>query len=160
MDDLEDLAPESEEEFERQQRELIEETRQEKQQLEQKQNEALQAIAEGEELEEFETVSLGELELRVKGWIPGDTTDTVQEAMQLAESEDMEHVRQSMSVMLEALDDMTADSDFDMRFWREYYTRYGPSGMITAVETILEPAVQNMEQKKEGVDGFRSNVER
>jgi hypothetical protein len=157
---MDELVPENEAEARQRQKELIEESRERKQELEAKQNEALAAISEGEDLEEYATVELGELELEVKEWIPGDTTDTVQRAMQLAESEDMDHVRQSMSVMLEALDDMTVNSDFDMRFWREYYRRYGPTGMITAVQTILNPAIENMESKKEGVEGFRKNVER
>lgn len=158
--EYDDLAPDSEEEFEEKQQELLADARESKQELEAKQNEALEAIAEGEDFEEYEVVSLGGLELEVKAWMPGDTTDTVQHAMELAESEDIQNIKRSMSSLLEALDDMTVSEDYNMTFWREYYKQYGPTGMITAAETILKPAIDSMEDKQDGVDGFRANVER
>lgn len=139
--------------------ELIHKAQNTKEDLDAKQNEALEAIASGEELERYETVSLGNLEIEVKGWLSGDTTDTVQKAQRLADSNDMDEIRESMETMLSALDDMTTSSDYGMQFWREYYRRYGPEGLAVAVETVLEPASEDMEAKKESLDGFREGTQ-
>lgn len=136
-------------------RELLEDARETKKELEQQQNEALEAIAKGGDLEEYETVELGELELEVKSWLPGDVEDTVLQAQKLGESEDPAQIKRSMETMLSALAEMTTDGTYDMGFWRQFHQEYGANGLILAVETILEPANENMEKKKEGVDGFR-----
>jgi hypothetical protein len=156
--DYDNLAPESEEEFEQRQQELLEDARNEKQQREAAQNEALKQIAEGESLEEYETVELGDLELEVKAWLPGDVEDTVLQAQQLGDSEDPAEIKRSMETMLSALAEMTTEETYDMGFWRKYYRKWGAEGLIMAVSTVLEPAGESLERKREGVDGFRTGT--
>lgn len=140
--------------------ELIEQTKETVEDLEAKQNEALEQIRRGGDIERYDTVSLGELELEVKAWLPGETTDTVQRAMRMAESGDADQISESMEIMLSALDDMTVEDAYNMDFWRAYYSEYGPEGMVLAAETILGPAASELEEKREVVDGFRGDVER
>jgi hypothetical protein len=158
--DIEDIAPDSEEEARQREKELLESAKESKQEREAEQNEALQAIAEGGELEKYETVELGELELEVKAWLPGDTTETVQEANRLADTEDIQQIKRSMRTFLQALADMTVSDTYDLQFWRKYYQRYGPEGMIVAVETVLEPASESLEEQKQGAKSFRSDESR
>jgi len=158
--DIDELAPESEAEAREKEKQLIQDAKESKQEKEAKQNEALEAIAEGSDLEEYATVQLGELDMEVKAWLPGDTTETVQQAMELAESEDMAQIKRSMDTMLTALADMTTSEIYDTAFWRQYYQKYGPEGMIVAVEEIMDPASESMEDRKEGLQSFRSDEQR
>jgi len=164
--DMEELAPEDQEEFEQKQKELIEDSRQAKQELEAEQNKALAEIAKGEKLEQFETVELGGLEMEVKAWIPGDTTNTVEKAMDLAQSDSVGKMKQSMQTMLKALADMTVSDTYDINFWRAYYQEYGPVGMQPAVNTILGPAGEELErlqqrevdeERLDAANGFRTD---
>lgn len=124
------------------------------------QEEALAEIAAGDDLERYETVELGTLEMEVKAWLPGTVEEVVTRAMDISDQEDAEAIRDSMETMLTALAEMTTREDLNRRFWRQYYDRYGAVGMIEAVETILGPAAEEMEAKEEAVDGFREGVER
>lgn len=155
MSNTSDIAPESEEEYEQRRQELIEEAKADKKELDDAQNEALAAIASEEGLEDYATVELGELEMEVRAWLPGDVEDTVLQAQQLGDSEDPAQIKRSMETMLSALAEMTVSDDYDMKFWREFHERYGANGLIMAVQTILSPANEKMEQHREGVDGFR-----
>jgi hypothetical protein len=102
-----EIAPESEEEYEQRRQELIEEAKADKNELDDAQNEALAAIASEGGLEDYATVELGELEIEVKAWLPGDVEDTVLQAQQLGDSEDPAQIKRSMETMLSALDEMT-----------------------------------------------------
>lgn len=148
-------APETQEEYEAKREELIGEAKETKEELDRKQNEALEAIKEGGELEKFETVTLGELEMEVKAWLPGNVQSTVEKAKKLGDSEDLSKINESMETMLSALAEMTTSDIYDMGFWRQYHDEYGPTGLILAIETILGPAMDEMEKQKEGVDTFR-----
>jgi hypothetical protein len=134
---------------------VISEAKETKQEVDQKQQEALNAISQGGQLENYETVYLGELEIEVKGWLPGDVEQTVTQAKSVADSEDAEQIRKSMETMLHALTEMTVDETYSMGFWRKYYAKYGPEGLILAVKTIMEPAKEGIEDKKDGVESFR-----
>lgn len=136
--------------------ELISKAQEKKQELDEKQNEALAAIAEGGELEDYETVTLGELEIEVKAWLPGSVEETVTKANRLGQQEDMGKIRESMETMLSALDEMTRADEYDMAFWRKYYAEWGPEGLILAIETILDPAMEGVEERSEGVESFRT----
>ena len=125
-----------------------------------RQEEALQQIAAGEKLVRYDTVQLGNLELEVKAWLPGSVEETVMSAWDLTDRDDAQAIRESMETMLTALAEMTTSEDYNREFWRRYYERYGAVGMIEAVETILEPASEYMQEKQEAVDGFREGVER
>jgi len=166
MSGLEDIAPETEEELEQRKQELIEDAKDSYEGEKAKQNEALAEIKKGEDLEQYTNVTLGELELEVKCWLPGDTTGTVQRAVQLAESEDMAKIQESMETMLVALDEMTTNDLYDRGFWESYYNEWGPTALIPAVMTILGPALDEMEgmkerevdaQKADAANGFRTD---
>ena len=146
--DYEDLAPESEEEFEQRQQELLEDARNEKEQREAAQNEALREIAKGDDLTEYEVIQLGQLDMRVKAWVPGTATQPIHNAAQKADSLDddagMAEVSESMEAFLPALDELTVSSDYDRSFWRMYYEKFGPQGMIEAVNRVCGPAFDEM----------------
>jgi len=145
------------EEKEQKAQELKERAKDTKQELDKRQEEALQKISQGEDFEKYETVSLGELEVEVKAWLPGDTEEIVTRASELAEQENPGAVRESMESMLVALDEMTTNPDFGRSFWQKYYSEYGPEGLIVAVETILGPAIESAQDREESVKSFRQD---
>jgi len=137
--------------------EILQATEEHFDQKEAKQNEALNAIAQGEELEQYTTVELGDLELEVKEWVPGDVEQTITRVNQIAERGDDVVLMRQMESILTALDEMTENGTYDRSFWRAYYDKYGQSGVLVATETILSPAMEEMEALEEGVEGFRQD---
>lgn len=152
--------PETEEEAEQKRKELIKKTKEKRQELDRKQNEALEAIKGGGDLEDYQLVELGDLEIEVKAWMPGDVADTVQKAHDIGQSGDMERFEESIQTMLSALVEMTTDDTYNMAFWQAYYQEYGPEGVLVAAETIIGPAAESMEAKSEGVKSFRGDKPR
>lgn len=150
----------TESEYEEKRQELITDAAQTKQEVDQKQNKALEQIASGEDIEEYATVEIGELEIEVRSWLPGDIEDLVIRAGELAESRDPQNLRESKQTMIEALSGMTTSEDYDTYFWREYTNRYGQQGLMLAVETILEPAQESMEELGEARQSFRGEPAR
>lgn len=153
------LAVESEEEYEARAEELKRQAKDEYESISEKQQAALKEIAEGESLESYETVALGNLDIEVKAWFPGETMDAVEAAQTAANTEDMAQIRRSIDTMLAALDEMTRDSTYDMRFWRQYYQSYGPEGLMVAMQRVLGPATENMDEKGDAAAGFRGHAE-
>ncbi len=154
------MEPETLEESREMQREMVEEARQTKQELEAKQREALEEIQQGESLERYATVTMGNLDLEVKAWLPGEVEDTVLQAQQLGESKDPAQIKRSMETMLSALSEMTTSDTYNMGFWRAYYHKWGAEGMIQAVETVLEPASEHLEAKQDSLQSFRKEQSR
>lgn len=151
---MSDALP-SEEEQESFRENLLEDTREAYKQHEAEQSDALDAIASGSDLEEYQTVTLGELELEVKAWLPGSVEDTVLKAQDAAESDDPQEVKESLETMISALAEMSTSDVYNSHFWRKYYDEYGAVGLILAVETLLEPASDKLEERQDAVDGFR-----
>lgn len=154
---MDKIAPESEAEYEQRREELIKDAAETKRETDQKQQDALKAIAQGEQLEDYETVYLGDLELEVKAWLPGDVADTVEQAQSLADDGEKAEIKESMETMLSALSQMTVDETYNMTFWRKFYSNYGPEGIVLAVETVMEPAGEGLQDRKEGIQSFRSD---
>lgn len=155
MDIPEELAPESEEEAKERQKELIQDAKEHKAELEAEQNEALEAIKQGSQYEEYETVQMGELEFEVKAWLPGDVSDEVERINRISNSGNEQEMYRAMQDMLPVLDRMSEDDRLNLEFWKAYYEDTGPLGMLEAVETVLGPAIENMEDKQEGVRSFQ-----
>lgn len=157
---------ETESEYDAKRQELINDAKETKERIERKQNEALAEIAKGEDLEQYETISLGNLEMEVKAWVPGDATNSISQAAQLAQSGNIADIQDSMEQFLPALDELTVSNDYSMGFWREYYNRYGPQGMLIAVEKVCGPAFEELEEIKgrevdeervDAANGFRQD---
>lgn len=146
-----DIDPEAKRE------ELIERAKEHRQDLNEEQDAALQQIGSGEEFGDYTDVRLGELDLTVKAWVPGRVEKTVRRAQSIADDSDPEQIRASMETMFSALAEMTQRDDFNEEFWGAYYDEYGPEGIIVAAETILGPAVESMEDKRDAIDGFRAD---
>ena len=134
----------------------------------QKQEEALSEIAQGENLEKYETIYLGDLEMDVRAWVPGNAMSQIQKAQNIAEDEDTSRMMESMETMINALAEVAVSDTYDSSFWRAYFNRYGPEGMLVAVEKVLGPAidsmeerapVENMEEKADAANGFRTDSE-
>lgn len=140
--------------------ELIRDAKQTKEELEKKQAEALKEIETGQDLERYERVYLGDLELEVKAWIPGGMIEDINHANNLAQRDDSEATMSSINTMLSVLDDMTTDTAYSMAFWRKYFQKWGAEGVQVAVETVIEPAQERQEEKIDNLDGFRPNAER
>lgn len=146
-------------EYDEKRQELIKDAKQTKEELEAKQAEALKEIETGQELERYETVQLGNLDLEVKAWIPGGMVEDINHANNLAQRNDPQAMMDSINTMLSVLEDMTTDPTYSMAFWRQHFQKWGPEGLQSAVETVLEPAQDRMEDKQDALDGFRPNVE-
>lgn len=150
-----DVALDAEAEYEERKRALIEDAAETKKELDDKQEDALAQIG-GAGIETFETVELGELEVEVKAWMPGNVTDIVQQARQIANQGGESNIRESMDTMIAALAEMTTDSTYNPEFWRVFYEQYGPEGIMLAVETVLKPASEGMNERQEALESFRS----
>jgi len=120
-----------------------------------KQNEALEAIANDGDLEKYETVELGDLELEVKAWTPGSVEETIERAQNIAERGDDVEISRSIETMLTALDEMTPNDTYDRSFWKQFHEKWGQAGMVMAVETVMQPAMDEMEDLQDGVKSFR-----
>jgi len=81
--------------------------------------------------------------------------DTVLKAQDAAESDDPKEVKESLETMISALAEMSTSDVYNSHFWRRYYDEYGAVGLILAVETLLEPASDKLEERQDAVDGFR-----
>ena len=156
----------SEDEYQDRRSKLIEDAKEEHSQRTAEQEKALQEIAQGENLERYETVFMGDLEMQVRAWVPGSVVPQIQTAASIADSEDVERVMESMETMINALAEISVEGTYDSAFWRAYFDRYGPEGMIVAVEKVLGPALENMEdnmpdeqlsQSSDAAQGFRTD---
>lgn len=165
MSTNESIHVDGEDEYEERARELIEDTRETKEELDAKQEDALDAIADGDDFGDYEPVTLGELEMERKTWLPGDVTDVVKDAAEVTQRlqekpddevdpEDFAALQESMTTMLEALAGLTRSDDYDLSFWQAFYERYGPEGLMLAVERIVAPAVEGLEDRRDGMDSF------
>lgn len=165
------------EEHEAQQKreELIERARDTKQELDARENEMLRAVASGEDgldVERYETVQVGEVNVEAKAWLPGKAQDTIQHAYRLAERENLEDAQESIYTMIEGMTVVTeglehphsgaeiADKESIRQFWRGMYDQWGVIGFQKAASKVLEPANEDMEEKANAADGFRQDVER
>jgi hypothetical protein len=147
---------------------LLQDTQEHFSEKRQKQEEALSEIAQGENLEKYETIFLGDLEMDVRAWVPGNAMSQIQKAQNIAEEEDASRMMESMETMINALAEVAVSETYDTAFWRTYFERYGPEGMLVAVEKVLGPAidsmedrapVENMEGKKDAANGFRTDAD-
>jgi hypothetical protein len=157
--------------YDEKRKELINEAKETKEQIERKQNEALAEIAKGEDLEQYKTIQLGNLEMEVKAWVSGDATDALTNAMEIAQDAQegsASHVRDSMQEILPALASFTVSNDYSMAFWQEYYRRYGPQGLMVAFEKVCGPALEDMDElqgrdvdqeRVDAANGFRTDSE-
>ena len=141
--------------YEEKRKELIGKVKDHKKEAEAEQQAALEAIAQGGDLERYATVELGELEIEVKAWIPGEVEETIQQAQAIAESGDEADISKSMETMITALEEMTVSDTFNRHFWRQYYSKWGSAGMVVGVETILTPAMEEIEDMEDGIKSFR-----
>jgi hypothetical protein len=133
----------------------------------------LEAVKNDEEFEHGQTewVQLGDVDLRVKAWFPGNTFDTVRglaEAEQNDEIPDFHALLDSLAEITEVVrtsgvtwEETTRINDF----WQAYYAEHGTNVIMIASERVLRPALDNMEQRapqsfpgERHSDGFRSDV--
>lgn len=154
--------------------ELISDTEAAKRQAEQEQAELLEALEAEEEFEHrsYEWVEIGDVELKVKTWLPGDVNDTIQayaEAEQSGDVPDFEPMIEAAKTQTEVV--RTADVSWSTdakisKFWDMYYSEHGSNVLLTVFDRVFDPAIDGIENKLpqsfQGQDGggFRDGVER
>lgn len=163
---------ETEEEYQERRSELIEGAKESKQDFDAKTNELLNAVGRGEDgldVEKYETVEVGEVEVVVKAWLPGEAQDTIQHAQRLAQRENMDDAQESIYTMIEGVttvterislpgSDESIESKEDIRqFWRGVYDKWGIVGFQEGAQRALKPATDEMEELSNTVDGFRGD---
>jgi len=144
-----DIDPEAQEQ------KLIQEAEHAKRQHEQEKGELLEAVKNEEEFthESYEWVELGDVELKVKSWIPGDSMDAINNFAQADQSGQIP----DFSELIEAAKELTevvrtADVTWETQaliddFWDSYYAEHGSNVIYAAAERVYKPALENMEQR-------------
>lgn len=153
-------------------RELIEKTKQAREEHAKQHNEMLEAVAEGEDwnVEDYEWVSLGGVELKVKTWMPGDVEEDLGTLMEMADNEEAAALANSGRVTVEALTEqtevvsgkeMTQETKSEVRqFWINYWQRWGSQGLEKAIEAVTEPIEDARETKQDAHQSFRADQKR
>jgi len=126
-----------------------------KRQAQQEEQEFLQALENEEEFEHktYEWIEIGDVELKVRGWMAGDVIDTVQsyvEAEQEGEIPDFSPMVDAAKTQTEVV--QTADVRWTTeakvnRFWEMYYDEHGSNVLAVAFSRVFDPAIEDMEGK-------------
>jgi hypothetical protein len=126
-----------------------------KRQAQQEEQEFLQALENEEEFEHktYEWIEIGDVELKVRGWMAGDVIDTVQsyvEAEQEGEIPNFAPMVEAAKTQTEVV--QTADVRWNTdakiaRFWEMYYDEHGSNVLAVAFSRVFDPAIEDMEGK-------------
>lgn len=156
--------------YQERRKELIEDAKSTKEEVDRKQSAMLDAVAEGDNAvheKEYEWVKIGEVDAKVKAWLPGSSIDTITRAQKLAQRENIDDSMQSIETMIDGMVSVTEALEVDgfdtsetaeiREFWQGLFNRYGVAGFQTAAQTVLEPAAEDFEAKSGAVDGFRKD---
>jgi len=144
-----DIDPEAQEQ------KLIQEAEQAKRQHEQEKGELLEAVKNEEEFthESYEWVELGDVELKVKSWIPGESMDAINKFAQADQSGEIPNFKELIEAAKELTEVVrTADVTWETQalvddFWDSYYAEHGSNVIYAAAERVYKPALENMEQR-------------
>jgi hypothetical protein len=136
-----------------QREQLLEETEAEARQYEQEQAELLEAVKNEEEFSHggTEWVELGDVDLKVRTEMPGDVVDTMTEVAETEQSGAMPDLSQVVDAAAKMTEQITkGDVSWSTQpriedFWGAYYAEHGSTVVTTAVERVLEPALENMD---------------
>lgn len=149
-----------EDEYEDRRDSLIQDAKESRAEAEAKQNEMLEAVAAGEEfeIEDYEWVSLGNVDLKVRTWLDGDTLEdfaALEEEMSRGDTPVAKRALEAeMNVLVTQTEVIEAganrmETEADIReFWRRYVSKWGDKGLEQASEVIQEPL--DLENEKEG----------
>lgn len=153
------------EDYQSKREELIEKVGEKRQEDEQAHQALLNAVSEGEEfeVENYEWVQLGNVDVKVKTWFPGDVIDKISSfsAEEINPSEAQSAIHSTvdalgqMTEMVESGDVRVNNESGIRSFYKQYYDKWGDQGLEMAVKTILEPAQDNSD-KSDVMDSFRS----
>jgi len=164
--------PDTDDDYEAQRKELIQDAKETKQEHEAKQSEMLDAVAQGDDgidVEDYETVIVGKVEVTAKAYMPGESLNTIERAQRLAKRENVDAAIESIATMTEAMTVVTErlkhtetgaviESDGNIReFWQGMFEKWGVDGYQQAAMTVLEPATEDMEEKAEAAESFRGH---
>jgi hypothetical protein len=167
-----ELIPDDEQEYEQRREELISDAKETKHELEAKQSEMLEAVASGDDgidVEDYATVQVGEVEVRAKAYMPGESLSTIKRAQRLAKRENLEAALDSINTMTDAMTVVTErldhapsgtviESNEEIRtFWKGMFQEWGVNGFQQAAEKVLEPASEDLESKAESAESFRGH---
>ena len=111
------------------------------------QEKALAELAQASDLEHYETRKIGDVEFRVKAWVPGDIMDDFSDIYGAVVNEHVEQIGSELRKMCRVLATLTENSIYDEQFWQSYYTEWGPVGIMEVFEVLSEPAMSEMEKR-------------
>lgn len=135
----------------------------------------LDAVAKGDDgidVEEYEWVNVGEVDVKVKAWMPGESLDAIESANRLAKRDNMSDSMESIHTMIEGMTAVTEtlkNDDLNIehtkketirKFWRGMLDKWGIEGFQKSAEIILQPASEDLEEKSNAAEGFRGDAER
>ena len=165
-----DPVQERSDEYQQKREELIADAKETKHELEAKQSEMLAAVASGDEgidVEDYETVQVGEVEVTAKAYMPGESLSTIKRAQRLAKRDNLEAALDSISTMTDAMtvvterlehsqsDTVMEDKEVIREFWKGMFSEWGVEGFQQAAEKVLEPASEDMEEKANSAQSFQ-----
>jgi hypothetical protein len=152
--------------------ELIQRAKETKQKQDARQSKMLDAVASGDDgigIEKYETVQIGQLEAKVKAWLPGDAQTEIQNAYRLAQRENLDDAQESIFTMVEGMTtvteslkhlpsgDIEEDKEAIREFWKGMYGQWGIQGFQEAAHKALEPANNRMDNMRDSANGFRAD---
>ena len=158
----------TDEEIEAKREELLEDTRQARQESEEKQQALLDAVSSDGDLGDTDTAQIGDLEVRHKSYIPGDQLRKVRQTQQAMQSggdvpDDADELDLLVDLTEALYDDTTKDTytgeETIRTFWQGYIDTYGTDAYATIFERILQPLLEDTEEKMSGLQSFPGEQE-
>jgi len=149
--------------------------REQKSQREASQAALLDAVAEGEDsiaVENYEWVSVGQVDVKAKAWMPGESLEAIEQAQRLAKRENLSDTMDSIHTVIEGVtavserlehqeEDIAFENKEDIRkFWKGMLNKWGIEGFQKSAQVVLKPATDDMEAKADAADGFRQDTAR
>lgn len=168
------LAEERSEEYLERREQLREQTVAFRQEKEQQHNALLEAVAEGEEFEThtYEWVTIGNVDIEVKTWYPGNVIDAftdIAEGLNVTSAEQAQNpeglmqdidiaqlsptIREIIGVLTEMTNrirgngEVVDDTEAIESFWRGFYGQHGDRALDVAAEKVLGPAEENTDRE-------------
>jgi len=154
----------SEEEIEQKKQELQEEVSEISKEHKESEQALIEAVSQDEEIGQYDVVELGDIEMKIQLWIPGDELEDMNAGMSEEEiTQVFSDVDRFVSLIVKLVEELRYPAE------EEYYTddlkikhfvisfvdTYGTDAMVRLAETVVLPVVEHMEEKSQGLQSFQ-----
>jgi|AKVG01.1.fsa_nt_gi hypothetical protein len=108
----------------------------------------------------IESTYIGSVEIRHKGWIPGDEMkNQAKDIAQQGGSEQLEEMIYLLTQLTEKIipedsGSLQEDSEFYV-FWEDFLDNYGTDGLSVLIDRIIGPIIEETQEKTEAMESFQ-----